>query len=64
MKKDKKKIARIIATWLVTGVMLSVFILDTVVLVLDNRYVSQVTITDENFSGKYGDDKIHFLNTS
>lgn len=64
MKKDKKKIARIIATWLVTTVMLSVFILDTVVLVLDNRYVSQVTITDEDFSGKYGDDKIHFLNTA
>lgn len=64
MKRDKKKIARIIATWLVTTVMLSVFILDTVVLVLDNRYVSQVTITDEDFSGKYGDDKIHFLNTA
>ena len=64
MKKDKKKIARIIATWLVTGVMLSVFILDTCVLVLDNKYVSSVTVTDEDFSQKYGDDKIHFLNTA
>ncbi len=64
MKKDKKKIARIIATWFVTTVMLSVFILDTIVLVLDNKYVSEVPITDEKFSAKHGDDKIHFLNTS
>ncbi len=64
MKKDKKKIARIIATWLVTGVMLSVFILDTVVLILDNTYVSKITVTDEDFSNKNGDDKIHFLNTA
>ncbi len=64
MKKDKKKIARVIATWLVTGVMLSVFLLDTVVLVLDNKYTSAITITDEDFSDKYGDDKIHFLNTA
>ncbi len=64
MKKDKKKIARIIATWLVTGVMLSVFILDTVVLILDNKYVSQIAVTDEDFSGKNSDDRIHFLNTA
>lgn len=64
MKKDKKKLARIIATWLVTAVMLSVFILDTVVLVLDNGYVSSIPINDEDFSKKNGDDKIHFLNTA
>ncbi|MBQ8182822.1 MAG: MBL fold metallo-hydrolase [Clostridia bacterium] len=64
MIKDKKKLARVIATWLVTGVMLSVFILDTVVLVLDNIYVSKAEIINEDFSGNTGDDKIHFLNTS
>ena len=64
MKKDKKKIARVIATWVVTGVMLSIFILDTVVLALDNKYTSAITITNEDFSDKYGDDKIHFLNTA
>lgn len=64
MKKDKKKIARVIATWVVTGVMLSIFILDTVVLALDNKYTSAITITHEDFSDKYGDDKIHFLNTA
>jgi beta-lactamase superfamily II metal-dependent hydrolase len=44
--------------------MLSVFILDAITLVLDNKYVSQIPITDEDFSGKTGDDKIHFLNTA
>ena len=62
--KDKKKLARVIATWLVTGIMLSVFILDIITLVLDNHYVSEINITDETFTYDTGDDRIHFLNTA
>lgn len=64
MIKDKKKLARVIATWVVTTVMLSVFILDIVVVALGNKYVNQVSITDEAFDHKNGDDRIHFLNTA
>lgn len=64
MKKDKKKIARVVATWVVTAVMLGVFLLDTAVLILDNRYVSAITVADEDFTLKNGDDRIHFLNTA
>ena len=64
MIKDKKKLARVIATWVVTTVMLSVFILDIVVVALGNKYVNQVAITDEAFDYKNGDDRIHFLNTA
>ena len=62
--KDKKKLARVIATWVVTSVMLSVFILDIVVVSLANKYVSQVNIEDHNFNNISGDDKIHFLDTA
>lgn len=62
--KDKKKLARVIATWVVTTIMVSVFVLDIITLVLDNKYVSSVEITDENFDGTLGDDRIHFLNTA
>jgi hypothetical protein len=61
---DKKKLARVIATWVVTSVMLSVFILDIVVVSLANKYVSQVNIEDHNFNNISGDDKIHFLDTA
>ncbi len=63
MIKDKKKLARVIATWIVTSVMLSVFILDIIVVALANKYVDEITITDEAFDYKNGDDRIHFLNT-
>ena len=42
--KDKKKLARVIATWVVTGIMLSVFILDIITIALDNKYVSELNI--------------------
>ncbi len=61
---DKKKLARVIATWVVTSVMLSVFILDIVVVSLANKYVSQANIKNHDFSNPSGDDKIHFLNTA
>jgi beta-lactamase superfamily II metal-dependent hydrolase len=64
MKKDRKKLARVIATWVVTSVMLSVFILDIAVVALGNKYVNMLTITDEAFDYKNGDDRIHFLNTA
>lgn len=62
--RDKKKIARVIATWLVTAVMLSVFILDIVVVAIGNKYVNEYSIQSEDFSYKSGDDRIHFLNTA
>lgn len=64
MIKDKKKLARIIATWVVTSVMLSVFILDIVVVALGNKYVNEYVITDETFDFENGDDRIHFLDTA
>ena len=62
--KDKKKLARVIATWVVTGIMLSVFILDIITIALDNTYVSEVNIKNEAFTQETGVDRIHFLNTA
>lgn len=64
MVKDKKKLSRIIATWVVTWVMLSVFILDIVVVAISNKQVNEIKINDEAFDYSYGDDRIHFLNTA
>lgn len=64
MIKDKKKLARVIATWVVTSVMLSVFILDIVVVALGNKYVNETPISYETFRYEYGNDRIHFLNTA
>lgn len=64
MVKDKKKLARVIATWVVTSVMVSVFLLDILVVHLSNRYASQVPIENHDFENVSGDDKIHFLNTA
>jgi len=64
MIKDKKKLARVIATWVVTSVMLSVFILDIVVVALGNKYVNEFTVENEPFDYESGDDRIHFLNTA
>ena len=64
MMKDKKKLARVIATWVVTSVMLSVFILDIIVVALGNKYVNETPISNETFTYENGDDRIHFLNTA
>lgn len=64
MIKDKKKLARVIATWVVTTVMLSVFILDIIVVALGNKYVNETPISNEKFTYENGDDRIHFLNTA
>ncbi len=64
MIKDKKKLARVIATWVVTSVMLSVFILDIIVVALGNKYVNEIPVSNELFDYKNGDDRIHFLNTA
>lgn len=64
MIKDKKKLARIIATWVVTSVMLSVFILDIIVVAFGNKYVNQIPVLNETFNYETGDDRIHFLNTA
>lgn len=62
--KDKKKLARDIATKLVTFVMASVFLLDIYTLFLCNKYEKEFSFTPETFDNKNGDDKIHFLNTA
>lgn len=64
MIKDKKKLARVIATWVVTSVMLSVFILDIIVVAFGNKYVNQIPVLNETFNYETGDDRIHFLNTA
>ncbi len=64
MTNDKKKLARVIATWVVTSVMLSVFILDIIVVSLANKHVNEITVTDETFKYENGNDRIHFLNTA
>ena len=64
MMKDKKKLARVIATWVVTSVMLSVFILDIIVVALGNKHVNETPISNESFTYENGDDRIHFLNTA
>ena len=64
MINDKKKLARVIATWVVTSVMLSVFILDIIVVALGNKYVNDTPISNETFAYEKGDDRIHFLNTA
>lgn len=58
-----KKIARVIATWVVTFVMVSVFLLDIMTLVLCNKYEKNYDIKTETFTIENGDDRIHFLNT-
>lgn len=62
--KDKRKLTRVIATWVVTGIMLSVFILDIITIILDNKYVSEINIKDETFTQATDVDRIHFLNTA
>ena len=60
---NKKKLARVIATWIVTFVMTSVFLLDILTLALCNKYEKNYTFKDEVFDYAFGDDRIHFLNT-
>lgn len=62
--KDKRKLARVIATWVVTAIMLSVFVLDIITIALDNKYVSEIHIEDETFTQATDVDRIHFLNTA
>lgn len=62
--KDKKKLARVIATWVVTGVMLSVFLLDIAVVRIAYNYASDVSVVQESSALVKSDDRIHFLNTA
>ena len=64
MVKDRKKLARVIATWVVTAVMISVFVLDIAVVRLAYNYANKVPIADESTLSQKGDDRIHFLNTA
>ena len=60
---DKKKLARVIATIIISFVMFSVFTLDILTLVLCNKYEKNYTVLTEDFSYSNGNDRIHFLNT-
>lgn len=60
----KKKIARVIATWLVTGIMVSVFVLDIITVALANKYVGNLTILPYTSEKSVFADRIHFLNTA
>ena len=66
MKKamDKKKLARVIATWVVTGIMVSVFLLDIVTVILANKYASQIPLASGKPERSETADRIHFLNTA
>ncbi len=60
----KKKIARIVATWVVTGIMISVFVLDIITVALANKYVNNLTILPYSNEKSVTADRIHFLNTA
>ncbi|MBE6748240.1 MAG: MBL fold metallo-hydrolase [Ruminococcaceae bacterium] len=60
---DKKKLARVIATIIISFVMFSVFTLDILTLALCNKYEKNYTLLAEDFSYSNGNDRIHFLNT-
>ena len=60
---DKKKLARVIATIIISFVMFSVFSLDILTLVLCNKYEKNYALETDDFTLKNGDDRIHFLNT-
>lgn len=60
----KKKLIRIIATWLVTGIMASVFVLDIITVILANKYVNELEIEAYTHSSSTTADRIHFLNTA
>lgn len=66
MKKitDKKKLARVIMTQVVTIIMASVFLLDIYTYIMCNIYDKKYTFTQEDFSLTEGNDRIHFLNTA
>lgn len=59
---DKKKAAKII-TWIIVPLMASFFILDIITVAVGNKYAARYEITQEDFDGNNGNDKIHFLNT-
>lgn len=56
--------AKKIITWIIVPLMILIFILDITTVVLCNRFCARYSVEAEDFSGKYGDDRIHFLNTS
>lgn len=62
--KSPRKAARVIATWVITFIMTSVFVLDIYTYVLCNKYEKNYDIKKETFDYTYGDDRIHFLNTA
>ncbi len=60
---DKKKLARVIATWVITGIMVFVFTLDIFVNIKMNRLINDADKKFQTVQTQGSDDKIHFLNT-
>ena len=60
----KKVNGKNIATWIIVPLMISVFLLDIVSIVAGNVFAKRFPFEKEDFSYKYGDDRIHFLNTA
>ncbi len=63
-KKSSRKTVRVIATWVITVIMTSVFVLDIFTYVMCNKYEKNYDIKEETFDYSDGDDRIHFLNTA
>ncbi len=61
MKNNK---AKVIATWIIVPLMSAIFILDIITVVIGNSYSGKFMPTQEYFTLKNGDDRIHFLNTA
>ncbi len=64
MKKDAKKIIRVVMTWVVTAVMASVFILDIFVDIKMNNLIKKAEKDYKSSEASQCDDKIHFLSTA
>lgn len=59
----KKNKAKKIATWIVVPLMISIFVLDIITVALSNHYQRRYWPEAEQFDGRYGNDRIHFLST-
>ncbi|NMP37609.1 MAG: MBL fold metallo-hydrolase [Clostridiales bacterium] len=61
---NKNRAVKKTATWIIVGIMISVFVLDILTVVLCNIYQKRYDLPYESFTYNYGDDRIHFLNTA
>lgn len=60
---DKNRIKKV-ATWIIVPFMILIFVLDIFTVILGNHYSKRYTFIEEDYSKRFGDDRIHFLNTA